>query len=179
MEKIKQQCSGCLFGLMYDGALLIMGFNIESTIGELNYKEIQYKFPAELDMCGVIKFGDVGDGDAEVNINQISHDVDFTDNPIMLTCALGTLVDLKAQIIMHGKLEEIPYEEVTEEELYRDFCFTRLQCGLKFLTDERDTKTISRDMQSMRKNLACGSLAFYFEDADKYITTSKYMIHPP
>lgn len=58
VEKIKTQCSGCLFGLMYDGTILILGFNIEYSNGIKCYKKIQNNFPAELDLFGIIKFGD-------------------------------------------------------------------------------------------------------------------------
>ena len=134
LERIKQQCSGCLFGVFYgDGTLLLMGFNVESTIGKLNYEQIQQKFPAEIDLCGLVKFGDCSD--AEAHLSEILKDVDITDNPILLHCELGTLVGLKASIFMHGKLEQVPYEIMEAEKLYADFCFSRLKCDFSIYAE--------------------------------------------
>ncbi|XP_054086084.1 probable Ufm1-specific protease 2 isoform X2 [Zeugodacus cucurbitae] len=84
LERIKQQCSGCLFGELYgEGTVLLMGFNVESTIEHLNYEPIQFKFPAELDLCGLVKFGDCTD--AEAHLNEILKDVDITDNSNTIT----------------------------------------------------------------------------------------------
>lgn len=135
LERTKQQCSACLFGVFYgEGTLLLMGFNVESTIGQLNYDQIQHKFPAELDLCGLVKFGDCTD--TEAHLSEIFKDVDITDNPILLHCELGTLVGLRASIFMHEKLQDIPYEVMEAEQLYRDFCFTRLKCNLNVYTEQ-------------------------------------------
>lgn len=67
MEKVKSQCSGCLFGLMYDGQILILGFNVEHSTTRQGYKKIQNNFPAELDLFGIIKFGDCTDAQAHLN----------------------------------------------------------------------------------------------------------------
>lgn len=52
---------------MYDGRILIMGFNIENSVGSPNYKQIQHNFPAELDLCGLVKFGECTDAQAHLN----------------------------------------------------------------------------------------------------------------
>ncbi|XP_055855942.1 probable Ufm1-specific protease 2 [Episyrphus balteatus] len=168
LERIKQQSSGCLFGVLYgEGTLLLLGFNIESTIGQLNYKHIQYKFPAELDLCGLVKFGDCTD--AEAHINVILKDVDITDNPILLQLELGTLVGMKASIFMHEKLEQIPYEVMEAEELYTDFCFSRIKCNLMLYT-ESTVEAVKKNMHILRKNVAGGSTAFHVKKTKVYLT---------
>lgn len=165
---------GCLFGVIYnDGTLLVLGFNLETTIGQLNYKQIQHKFPAEIDLCGLINFGDCSD--SELHIKEILQDVDITDNPILLNCGVGTLVDLKASVFMHGKLQDIPYDIVPENELFNDFSFTRLRCNLNLLTEKNCEKIID-DMQKLRKTLAGGSLVFRIKNTKIFLTGKKYKI---
>ncbi|XP_037940567.1 probable Ufm1-specific protease 2 [Teleopsis dalmanni] len=170
IQSINQQCSGCLFGVFYgDGTLLLVGFNVESTIGHLNYKQIQHKFPAELDLCGLVKFGDCTD--AEAHLSTIIKDVDITDNPILLHCELGTLVGLRASIFMHSKLQDIPYDIMDSEHLYRDFCFTKLKCNLKLYTYQ-NPQTIPQDMHMLRKFVSGGTMAFQINSGEAYITST-------
>lgn len=42
LSNLKTECSGGLFGLMYQGNLVVLGFNLESdTKAGLNYKKMQ------------------------------------------------------------------------------------------------------------------------------------------
>ncbi|XP_016931984.3 probable Ufm1-specific protease 2 [Drosophila suzukii] len=158
LERTKQQCSGCLYGVFYgEGTLLLLSFNIESSLGQLNYEQIQHRFPAELDLCGLVKFGDCTDGEA--HLNEVIKSVDITDNPILLHCELGTLVGLRASFFVHGKLEDAPYEVMEAEQLYNDFCFTRLQCGF-FLQTAATPESVAREMHILRKRVADGNLVF-------------------
>uniref|UniRef100_A0A1I8N7C5 Probable Ufm1-specific protease 2 n=1 Tax=Musca domestica TaxID=7370 RepID=A0A1I8N7C5_MUSDO len=169
LEQVKQQCSGCLFGVFYgEGTLLLLGFNVESTIGHLNYEQIQHKFPAEVDLCGLVKFGDCSD--AEAHLSEIFKDVDITDNPILLHCELGTLVGLRASFLMHGKLEEVPYEVMEEEQLYGDFCFTRLKFSWTIYTED-NALAVRKEMHALRKTISGGSLAFNVEPTKVFITS--------
>lgn len=101
----------------------------------MNYEHIQQKFPAEIDLCGLVKFGDCSD--AEAHLSEVFKDVDITDNPILLHCELGTLVGMKASVFMHGKLKEIPFEVMNAEKMYEEFCFTRLRCSLSIYAEPK------------------------------------------
>lgn len=52
---------------MYDGQILILSFNVEHTSSRQGYKKIQNNFPAELDLFGIIKFGECTDAQAHLN----------------------------------------------------------------------------------------------------------------
>ncbi|EDV40183.1 uncharacterized protein Dana_GF24081 [Drosophila ananassae] len=170
LERTKQQCSGCLYGVFYgDGTLLLLSFNLESSLGQLNYEQIQHRFPAELDLCGLVKFGDCTDGEA--HLNEVIKSVDITDNPILLQCQLGTLVGLRASFFVHGKLEEAQYEVMEAEQLYNDFCFTRLQCGY-FLQTAATPEAVAREMHVLRKRVADGSLVFNVPQTKIFINSS-------
>lgn len=140
---------------------------MESTIGQLNYEQIQYKFPAELDLCGLVKFGHCTD--SEAHLTEIFKDVDITDNPILLNCELGTLVDLKASFLMHGKLEQVPYEVLQSEEICRDFCFTRLKCSWTIYT-ENNPLAVRKEIHALRKTISGGSLAFNLANTKIFVT---------
>lgn len=102
---------------MYKGNILVLGFNLESSDSEgvpMNYrKSIQNQFPAEVDLCGLIKFGTCTD--AEAHLNEILADVDVTDNPILLTCDIGGCENLKAFFLQNGKLVETAFEVMLYE----------------------------------------------------------------
>lgn len=133
---------------MYQGNILILGFNFESADKEgvaMNYKHIQNQFPTEIDLCGLIKFGC---SDAAAHLQEIFADVDVTDNPILLTCDAGC-ENLKAFFCKNGKLEAAEFEVMPEEELYRSFSFVRLRFDLREYVD--DLQRIPEIMQERRK----------------------------
>lgn len=135
---------------MYKGTIVILGFNVETANGTLKYKQIQNNFPTEVDLCGLVKFGLCSD--SEAHLTDIFHDIDITDNPILLNCDVGTVVGLKANIFVHGKLEEISYEIIDEDELYRNFFYARLNCSLEVVCEEKED-SIKTTMQRLRKRV--------------------------
>lgn len=53
------ESTGCLYGLMYDGTLLVVGLSIELFESEKHaYNKLLLNFPAEIELCGVVKFQD-------------------------------------------------------------------------------------------------------------------------
>ena len=169
---MKVGTSGELFGIMCNQTLAVLGFNLESNKESLNYHKIQNNFPTEIDLCGLIKFGLCSD--TEAHLNEILQDVDITDNPILLNCELGTStgLNLKASLFKHGQLEAIPYEVISEEELYRQFFFVRLQCDLDLLVEENE-KSIKDSMLALRKRLASGNVAFVPENSQVILNGNK------
>lgn len=154
MAKLKnQQSSGCLYGLIYQGNILILGFNLEGTDADgvaMNYKTIQNQFPTEIDLIGLIKFGSCSD--AAAHLSEIISDVDVTDNPVLLTCDSGC-DNLKGFFFKNGKLEETDYEVLSEEELYKSFSFVRLRFDLREYVD--DLSRIPEIMHQRRKYVSC------------------------
>lgn len=76
-------------------------------------------------------------------------DVDVTDNPILLQCNLENS-ELRAMLFKHGQMEDISFDIITEEELFSDFIYTRLECNLHVICDE-DDKSVRTSMQNLRK----------------------------
>lgn len=145
--------------------------NIETTIGKLNYNEIQQKFPAELDLIGLVKFGEVFDEQLEKDF-EILKDCEITDNPILLHCNLESTVGLKASIFIHGKLESITLEVMEPCELYNNFCFSRVRCNFNIFSEETVDK-IKRNFQTLRKDIAAnGALAFKLDNTNFFVTGS-------
>lgn len=69
LSSVSAQYSGCLYGTMYDGTLLVVGFNLETFQGsdyKSNYSQIQNNFPTEVYLCGLVKFGDCSDTQAHL-----------------------------------------------------------------------------------------------------------------
>jgi Ufm1-specific protease 2 len=109
---------------MYNGTLIVLGFNIETPNEPLRYTKLQNNFPTELDLCGLIKFGEYTD--TEAHLAEIIKDIDITDNPILLKYSQGAEQKLQASIFKHGQLQVIEYDVMSVEELYSEFFFCRL-----------------------------------------------------
>lgn len=53
------ESTGCVYGLMYDGTLLVVGLSLELFENEHNsYNQLLLNLPAEIELCGVLKFGE-------------------------------------------------------------------------------------------------------------------------
>lgn len=151
--------------MMFQGSIVIMGFNLESPDNggiAMKYKQIQNKFPTEVDLCGLIKFGKCSD--VEAHLSQIISDVDVTDNPILLTCDSGC-ENLKAFFFKNGKLEEAQYEVLSEEELQKNFTFVRLRFDMREYVD--DLSRIPEIMQERRKYVRLRSHGSHYSDSCK------------
>jgi Ufm1-specific protease 2 len=167
LDKIQNQISGGLFGLMYNQTLIVLGFNIETPNEALKYKKLQDNFPTEVDLCGLIKFGECSD--AEAHLTEIIKDIDITDNPILLKC--GADKQLQASIFKHGQLEEIEYEVMGAEELYAEFFFCRLIGEMEVFCADNE-KSVHECMVRLRKKLASGNVAFSPQASNVVVTSN-------
>lgn len=146
---------------MYSKNLAILGFDLESS-DKLNFKKMQDNFPTEIDLCGLFKFGECSD--AEAHMQEILINVDITDNPILLKCEQqGDEFVLKASQWKNGKLEDIEYEVLTEEMIYKQFLMVRL-LGYIEIAAEATEKSIKKEFQDMRVKLAFGNILFQLQN---------------
>ncbi|PSN53636.1 putative Ufm1-specific protease 2 [Blattella germanica] len=105
--------SGFLFGLMYDGALLVVGLSLqleaevdgeETEDQERSCSESKLHFPTEVDLCGFVAFDDV-EFTPEF-LENVQQDVHITDNPVLLRYHGG----VKAQLFVNSNLKDVSYE---------------------------------------------------------------------
>lgn len=111
-------------------------------------------FPTEVDLCGIVKIGSCGE--AQGRLKEVLEDVDITDNPILLTVNGD---EIKASVFVHEQFEDIEFQVLTAQELYRDFFFVRVQCSLLTIC-ENNEKSIKDKLFQLRKSLASGRSAF-------------------
>lgn len=134
---------------MFQGNLLVLGFNLESASNTTNYKSIQDNFPSEIDLCGLIKFDQCSD--AEAHLTEILDSVDVTDNPVLITCDAGC-ENFKTAVFKNNKLEEdVPYEIVSEEELAEILYYVRVRANFEIKLKWKDTDSIKQSLLNLRK----------------------------
>ncbi|GBP35470.1 Probable Ufm1-specific protease 2 [Eumeta japonica] len=141
--------TGSLYGLMYDGVLLVVGFSLEVFGTEKNlYKKLLLHLPAEIELCGVLKFGKNLTTDSR--LKEMLQDVDITDNPIIIM--VNDKKEIKAHFLVHDKLEETSYEVLSMEEMKRQFLYVRLSTLLP-LHCEATIPSVKNVLQSKREKL--------------------------
>lgn len=161
------ESTGCLYGLMYDGTLLVVGFSLESfeTETEKNsYSQLLLNFPAEIELCGVVKFGETLTTDSTTK--EILQDVDITDNPLIII--INREKDMKAHFIVHDKFEETKYEVFSPEELWKQFLHVRLNTVLP-LRCEATISGVKNSLQNKRKKIASGQVSFHIDSTQVYL----------
>ncbi|KAI5645133.1 peptidase family c78 domain-containing protein [Phthorimaea operculella] len=159
------ESAGCLYGLMYDGTLLVVGLSLELDESEKSaYSHLLLNLPAEIELCGVIKFGETLT--MESKIKEILQDVDITDNPLVII--LNEKRDMKAHFLVHDKFEETQYEVLSAEDLWKQFVYVRLSTVLPF-SCEATINGVKNIMQSKRKKIASGQVSFHIDGTSVYL----------
>ncbi|XP_034824988.1 ufm1-specific protease 2 [Maniola hyperantus] len=157
--------TGCLFGLMYDSTLLVVGLSLEFfENGQKTYRQLLLNLPAEIELCGVIKFSETLS--VESKPKEIFQDVDITDNPLFIV--LNKNKAIKAHFLVHDKFEETSYEVLQTDELWKQFVHVRLNTVLP-LQCEATIAGVKNIMQSKRKKIASGQVSFHIDGTSIYL----------
>ncbi|XP_068627651.1 ufm1-specific protease 2 [Battus philenor] len=159
------ESTGCLYGLMYDGILLVVGLSLELFENEKNtYNQLLLNLPAEIELCGLIKFSD--SLTIENKTKEILQDVDITDNPLVIIISKDK--DMKAHFLVHDKFEETNYEVMEYDELWKQFLHVRLNTVLPF-TCEATIAGVKNTLQNKRKKIASGQVSFHIDGSAVYL----------
>ncbi|XP_045763581.1 ufm1-specific protease 2 [Maniola jurtina] len=157
--------TGCLFGLMYDSTLLVVGLSLEFfENGQKTYRQLLLNLPAEIELCGVIKFSETLS--VESKPKEIFQDVDITDNPLFIV--LNKNKTIKAHFLVHDKFEETSYEVLQPDELWKQFIHVRLNTVLP-LQCEATIAGVKNIMQNKRKKIASGQVSFHIDGTSIYL----------
>ncbi|XP_047522798.1 ufm1-specific protease 2 [Pieris napi] len=159
------ETTGCLYGLMYDGTLLVIGFSLEYFENEKKtYSQLLLNLPAEVELCGVVKFCDTTTLDSKPK--EILQDVDITDNPLFLIIDKDKAI--KAHFLIHEKFEETSYDVFENEDIWKQFLHIRLNTILP-LSCEATLFGVKNVLQSKRKKIASGQVSFQINDSTVYL----------
>ncbi|XP_063635995.1 probable Ufm1-specific protease 2 [Cydia splendana] len=159
------ESTGCLYGVMYDGNLLVVGLSLELFDREKNtYKQLLLHLPTEIELCGVIKFGETLT--TEARLNEILQDVDITDNPLVII--INQYKDMKAHFLVHDKFEETKYEVLEADELWKQFLHVRLNTVIP-LSCEATINGVKNIMQNKRIKIASGQVSFHINGTSVYL----------
>ena len=167
--KPDENASGSLFGLMYSGTLIVLGFDLEISNGKTSLKD---NFPTEIDLCGGFIVGNGGSG--EDHFKDIFKDIDITDNPILLKCNQENGFSLTATLCKNGQLEDIQFEIVSEAQLYQEFFFVRL-IGFIEVAFENTSKSIKQELVNVRKKLSFGNVLFKLQGRDIFFDNNNFI----
>lgn len=166
--KPDENASGSLFGLMYSGTLIVLGFDFEVSNGKTNLKD---NFPTEIDLCGGFIVGDVG---SEDHFKDIFKDIDITDNPVLLKCSNENGFSITATLCKNGQLEDIKFEIVSESQLYQEFFFVRL-IGFIEVAFENNSKSIKQELVNVRKKLSFGNVLFKLQGRNIFFDNNNFI----
>ncbi|CAH0397485.1 unnamed protein product [Chilo suppressalis] len=159
------ESAGCLFGLMYDGTLLVIGLSLELYENDKNtYNQLLLNLPAEIELCGAIKFDETLTMGSK--LKEILQDVDITDNPLVIT--LNNKRDIKAHFLVHEKFEETKYDNLESNDMWKQFIHVRLITTLP-LSCEATIAGVKSILQSKRKQIASGQVSFHVDGTSIYL----------
>uniref|UniRef100_A0A2A4JZR1 Probable Ufm1-specific protease 2 n=1 Tax=Heliothis virescens TaxID=7102 RepID=A0A2A4JZR1_HELVI len=159
------ESTGCLYGLMYDGTLLVVGLSLELFENEKNtYRQLLLNLPAEIELCGVVRFGE--SLTTGTTMKEILQDVDITDNPLVMI--VNERKEMKTHFLVHDKFEETKYEVLSSEDMWKQFLHVRLNTILP-LSCEATISGVKNILQNKRKKIASGQVSFHVDGTSVYL----------
>nr|CAD7263145.1 unnamed protein product [Timema shepardi] len=179
LDQLKRACSGCLYGIMWDNALLVVGFNIneneqeaaseeqDQTKGESYFK---LTLPGEVEPCGLFTANVDLDEEREAALLDGLREVEVTDNPVLLTYSSEGKAPLKSQYIINDNLCDTELYVLTEEEFWKQFVCIRVQGFLKISCDVKKD-VVLETLQELGKEIAGGSVGFEFPHSSLYLVS--------
>ncbi|EZA55337.1 hypothetical protein DMN91_004969 [Ooceraea biroi] len=171
LENIENAATGYVYGIMYNGTLVVLTFSINSCETDeseddkeksiTDYTTLQLNLPADIYLCGILHIGECKD----VNLD-VFKDIDITDNPLLLKYSRNTS-DLQAYFYMHQKLEAVNnLSIISEDDISQQFVYVRLQATLPLIAQDGN---MLEALQESRKNIASGKIGIHFPLNDTYL----------
>ncbi|XP_044580582.1 ufm1-specific protease 2-like [Cotesia glomerata] len=192
LECLGSASTGRLFGVMCDNYLTVLSFVLNPKLEQINDDDdqesqhqnsahqksekkktkknellkpidLQLNMPVEIDLCGVL-FVD----NHEENIPEAFKDIDITDNPLLIKYSRAS--GISAYYYVHEQLKSAGKLEFIDEKLLLDkFSYVRLRTSVPMITDKND---FSELFQCTRKNIASGTVGFYFPSTKLFLTNN-------
>ncbi|XP_063979793.1 ufm1-specific protease 2 [Diachasmimorpha longicaudata] len=167
LQELTSKNTGRLFGVMSENSLTVLSFAL-NPLGDDDCSilptALQLNMPVEIDLCGVLFIGD-----ASEKIPEAFKDIDITDNPLLLRYTLGAEL-VQPFVYVHQTLKPAGEPEViNESDIWERFFYLRLRTSIPMVTQRSE---IADAFQSMRKNLASGSMGFHFPEVEMYLLGS-------
>ncbi|XP_014208667.1 ufm1-specific protease 2 [Copidosoma floridanum] len=166
LAKLNAAVTGHLYGVMYEETLTVLTFSINPVDDDDNKIipiDLQLCMPAEVDLFGILYVDQY-----KQDIPDAFKDIDVTDNPLLIKYSLDA-ADILAFYYIHEKLEAMKYEIISEEDLWKSFCYIRLQASLPFISEK---VSVLDNLTETRKKLATGKVSFHFLQSNIYLLGS-------
>nr|CAD7442366.1 unnamed protein product [Timema bartmani] len=191
LDQLKRNCSGCLYGIMCDNSLLVVGFNITENQQEAPSEEqdqingesyFKLTLPGEVEPCGLFTSNVDLDEERKAVLLDGLREVEVTDNPVLLTYSSEGEAPLKSQYIINDNLCDTELHMLTEEEFWKQFVCIRVQGFLKVSCDvkkdvvletlqEIGKETTEDGEIEVRISIAGGSVGFEFPHSSLYLVS--------
>nr|CAD7458427.1 unnamed protein product [Timema tahoe] len=179
LDQLKRNCSGCLYGIMCDNSLLVVGFNITENQQEAPSEEqdqingesyFKLTLPGEVEPCGLFTSNVDLDEERKAVLLDGLREVEVTDNPVLLTYSSEGEAPLKSQYIINDNLCDTELHVLTEEEFWKQFVCIRVQGFLKVSCDVKKD-VVLETLQEIGKEIAGGSVGFEFPHSSLYLVS--------
>ncbi|XP_075235256.1 UFM1 specific peptidase 2 [Lycorma delicatula] len=166
LHSIKEEKLGALYGLMYDGILLVVGMSVE--VEGTSFQELQSHFPTEVDFCGIVTFSSENNNELSPNATDSIQEVIVSDNPLLLKRVYGNSNSINAYFYCNQKLVEVQYDILSESDICELFVHIRLKTQLPFVC-ELSSEAIFESINSLQKKVSSGTVAFHVLNTSVYL----------
>lgn len=180
LERLKHASTsnfGNLYGIMYEGKTLIVGFSFETDIdaprtsNKSFFDPAHVLFPTGIDFCGMIQ---VGGESVVAELDTICppvlwklKDVSVTNNPVYISKSIDT-GELEVCYLHGDRLFRTEHTQLTYSEFKQKFIFLRLLGGISVDVQYDSPDNHHSEMEKLSARIA-GGMVFRVSDSDVFI----------
>nr|XP_023024647.1 ufm1-specific protease 2-like [Leptinotarsa decemlineata] len=156
ISKIKEQCTGKLFGIFQENSIYII-----SLISDIeNGPNLEESLPAELRFCGLFH-------SCLEPVNQMNPKENVDKHSVLISYEFKTGT-MKFSVEENGNFVEANYDIVSEQDISNLFVTIRINGNIPLKSEATQT-SIQESFQKIYKSLSLGAIAFRFSKSDIFL----------
>ncbi|CAH1174266.1 unnamed protein product [Phaedon cochleariae] len=164
ITRTKEDCSGKLFGTSDTNVISLLA--LQSDIPDA--ESLEYSFPTQLEFCGVFQCESEGIGHQKL----IDKHNEFNEKSAVLIYSKVGSEDLTVNLIENGKLSQVKYSILTEEEINALFLYIRVTGHIN-LQCELSTNALNASFHNIEKTISSGAMVFNIAKTNIFLLDSE------
>ncbi|KAK9498202.1 hypothetical protein O3M35_004068 [Rhynocoris fuscipes] len=180
LNELNDEQTGELFGIIYDGNLLIIGmnFDINLSIQEEEWHKIRRSiYPSGIDWCGLFHVNHTEAAFNNESLVEKLKEVVVSNNPVYIDKNESDN-EIKVFVLHNDNLISTQYQIMEEEEFATEFVYFNLRSVYDLNICEMSESCIVQNLDILRKRIGDGQCIFHVKDTEVFLSAETSSVVP-